>query len=193
MVTALRALRALLVFSILTGVIYPLGITLVGQVALPDQADGSLIRLSNEVVGSALIGQEWQGEDWFYGRPSAVDYDAAASAGVNFGPISKELFSQIAKRARKIRDLEAPYRGDFVDGDIPVDLLTASASGLDPHISEAAALFQAPRIAEVRGLPMNRVEGLIFEHTEAKTLGVWGQERVNVLELNLALAATART
>ena len=167
--------------------------TLGAQVAFPHQADGSLVEVSDEVVGSELIGQAWEGEEWFYGRPSAVDYDAAASAGVNLGPTSRALSEQFQERAESIIDLEGPYSGPLGVGDIPVDLLTSSGSGLDPHISVAAALFQAPRVAEVRGLSLGQIEALISDHAEPKTLGVWGQERVNVLRLNLALEDLART
>lgn len=187
MAQVFRALRALLAFTILTGIAYPLVFTLGAQAVFPRQADGSLIEGSGEVVGSDLIGQSWEGEQWFYGRPSGVDYDAAASAGVNLGPTSKVLFEQFTESAQAIADLEDAYREEVSVADIPVDLLTSSGSGLDPHISVAAALFQAPRIAEVRGLPLDRVEALIEAHTESKTLGVWGLERVNVLRLNLAL------
>lgn len=189
----LRALRALVVFTLLTGVAYPLVFTLGAQVAFPHQADGSLVEVSDEIVGSELIGQEWKGEEWFYGRPSGVNYDAAASGGVNLGPTSKALFEQFRERSQAIIDLEAAYSSGVNVKDVPVDLLTASGSGLDPHISLAAAVFQAPRIAMIRGLSLERVQALISEHTEPKTLGVWGQERVNVLRLNLALEELAPT
>lgn len=193
MTHALRALRALVVFTVLTGIVYPLVFMLGAQVVFPRQADGSLVEVSGEIVGSELIGQAWEGDEWFYGRPSAVDYDAAASGGANLGPTSKVLYEQFEERARAIVEIEEAYRGSVNTDDIPVDLLTASGSGLDPHISAAAALFQAPRVATVRGISLGQVEALISEHTEPRSLGVWGQERVNVLRLNLALADLART
>lgn len=183
----LRATRALIVFTILTGVIYPLVFTFGAQVIFPRQADGSLVTISGEIVGSDLIGQPWEGDKWFYGRPSAVDYDAAASGGMNLGPTSRALYDQFVERSRAIIGLEEAYRGSLSVGDIPVDLLTSSGSGLDPHISVEAARFQASRVASVRGITLELVEDLISDHTEPKTLGVWGQERVNVLRLNLAL------
>ena len=193
MIQVLRALRALLVFTVLTGIVYPLVLMLGAQIVFPREADGSLVKFSDEVVGSELIGQAWEGEEWFYGRPSAVEYDAAASAGVNLGPTSKALSDQFKERAQAIVALEDAYSGSLNVEDIPVDLLTSSASGLDPHISVAAALFQAPRVSEVRGVSLGRIEALISDQTEPRTLGVWGQERVNVLRLNLALEDLVRT
>ena len=127
------------------------------QLAFGGKADGSLVEVDGQVVGSSMIGQLWEGEEWFYGRPSAVDYDASTSSGSNLGPTSQELADLIAERRPTVIELEEPYVPDVTVADIPVDLLTASASGLDPHISVAAAEFQAPRIAEVRGLSMEQV------------------------------------
>lgn len=189
----LRASRALLVFSIMTGIIYPLVLTLGAQILIPRQANGSLIEVSGEIVGSDLIGQAWEGEEWFYGRPSTVDYDAAASGASNLGPTSQALSDLIAERAQTIINVEGDYQSRIGVADIPVDLLTSSGSGLDPHISVAAAIFQLPRIAEVRGLSLDRLEALVETYTESKTLGVWGLERVNVLHLNLALEELERT
>jgi K+-transporting ATPase ATPase C chain len=185
--TALRALRAVIVLGVLTGLAYPLAVTGIAQLTMADAADGSLIRVDGRVVGSASIGQSWEGAEWFHGRPSTVDYDASTSSGSNLGPSSPALAEQIAERASSILALEGPYNPGLTVRDIPVDLLTASASGLDPDISVAAAELQAPRIAEVRGLPLEQVLELIHDHTEGPTLGFLGQERVNVLELNLAL------
>ncbi|HEX5949608.1 MAG TPA: potassium-transporting ATPase subunit KdpC [Actinomycetota bacterium] len=182
-----RALRAVVVLGLLTGLAYPLSITGIAQLTMSDRADGSLIRVDGRVVGSSSIGQLWEGDRWFYGRPSSVAYDASTSSGSNLGPSSQALADLIEERAQGILDLEGPYRPSLAIADIPVDLLTASASGLDPHVSVAAAELQAPRIAEVRGLPLDRVRELIDEHTEGPALGFLGQERVNVLELNLAL------
>jgi K+-transporting ATPase ATPase C chain len=191
MSNALRALRAVVVLGLLTGVVYPLVITGIAQVTMSDKADGSLVRVDGQVVGSSSIGQLWEGEEWFHGRPSAVDYDASTSSGSNLGPNSQSLADLIEERAQTILELESSYRPGLAVADIPVDLLTASASGLDPHISVDAAVFQAPRIAEVRGLSLDQVQALIDEHTEGPTLGFLGQERVNVLELNLALEQAA--
>ncbi|MGA9161441.1 MAG: potassium-transporting ATPase subunit KdpC [Actinomycetota bacterium] len=186
-----RALRAVIVLGLLTGLVYPLVITGIAQLTMQDKADGSLIRMDGTVVGSSSIGQLWDGEEWFHGRPSAIDYDASTSSGSNLGPNSQDLSDQIAERAAAILKLEGPYNQGVTIADIPADLLTASASGLDPHISVAAAEFQAPRIAQVRGLSLGQVRALIDDHTEEPTLGFLGEERVNVLELNLALAQAA--
>jgi len=185
------ALRAVIVLGLLTGLVYPLVITGIAQLTMSDAADGSLIRVDGRVVGSSSIGQLWEGDEWFHGRPSSIDYDASTSAGSNLGPTSQALADLIQQRARSILDLEGPYNPGLAVADIPVDLLTASASGLDPHISVAAAVLQAPRIADVRGLPLERVLALIDDKTDGPALGFLGQERVNVLELNLALERAA--
>jgi K+-transporting ATPase ATPase C chain len=149
------------------------------------------VRLNGQVVGSTSIGQAWEGNQWFHGRPSAVDYDASTSSGSNLGPLSQDLSDQIAERAQAILDLEGSYNPGLTVADIPVDLLTASASGLDPDISVAAAELQAPRIAAVRGLSLDQVRALIRDQTVDPTLGFLGQQHVNVLELNLALEQAA--
>jgi K+-transporting ATPase ATPase C chain len=189
--TALRALRAVVVLALLTGLAYPLLMTGIAQLTMSGKADGSLIQVDGKVVGSSSIGQVWEGKEWFHGRPSAIDYDASTSSGSNLGPNSQELSDQIAERADTILKLEGPFNPGLSVADIPADLLTASASGLDPHISVAAAELQAPRIAEVRGLSIEQVRSLINQNTEGPALGFLGQERVNVLELNLALAQAA--
>ena len=186
-----RALRAVIVLGLLTGLLYPLAITAIAQLTMAGKADGSLVRVDGKVVGSSSIGQLWDGDRWFHGRPSAVDYDASTSSGSNLGPNSQQLADEIAKRAQAILELEGPYVSNLTVADIPVDLLTASASGLDPDISVAAAEFQAPRIAQVRGLSMDQVRALIDEHAVGPALGFLGQEHVNVLELNLALDRAA--
>jgi K+-transporting ATPase ATPase C chain len=185
----LRALLATVVLALLTGLVYPLVMTGVAQVVVHDKADGSLIKVGDRVVGSSLIGQAWSGPKWFYGRPSATSTpdDASASSGSNLGPLSKALADAIKERVAAILEVEGPYRPGLTASGIPVDLLTASASGLDPHISPDAARFQAPRIAVVRNLPLTDVEALIRRHTQSRTLWVLGEPRVNVLELNLAL------
>jgi K+-transporting ATPase ATPase C chain len=191
MKTALRALIATVVLVILTGVIYPAVMTAFAQVALRGDADGSLVQRDGTDVGSSRIGQAWSGPRWFYGRPSAVDDDASTSSGSNLGPTSKPLSEDIASRIRTILKLEGPYTGGLTAAQIPVDLVTASASGLDPDISVAAAEFQAPRIAAVRNIPLEQVQQLIADTAVAKTLGFLGEPHVNVLALNLALDAAA--
>jgi K+-transporting ATPase ATPase C chain len=187
----IRATRAVVVLAVLTGLAYPLVITGIAQVTMRAKADGSLVRVNGRLVGSSSIGQVWSGDEWFYGRPSAIDYDASTSSGSNLGPTSQDLADLIGERAGTILTMEGPYNPGLTAADIPVDLVTASASGLDPDISRAAAELQAPRIAEVRGLSLDQVLGLIDDHTEGRTLGFLGQERVNVLELNLALERAA--
>jgi K+-transporting ATPase ATPase C chain len=184
---AVRATLATLVLLVLTGVLYPLVITGIAQLVLRDRADGSLVEVDGRVVGSSLIGQQWKGDQWFYGRPSAIDNDASTSSGSNLGPNSKELAATIRDRVDAIVALEGPYRPGLTAAAIPVDLLTASGSGLDPDISEAGALLQVPRIASVRGLPEEDVQQLVEEHVEGRALGFLGEPRVNVLALNLAL------
>jgi K+-transporting ATPase ATPase C chain len=191
MKTALRALIATVVLVLLTGVLYPAVMTAFAQVALKNDADGSLVQRDGTDVGSSRIGQAWSGPRWFYGRPSAVDYDASTSSGSNLGPTSKPLSDDIASRIQTILKLEGPYTGSLTAAQIPVELVTASASGLDPDISVAAAEFQAPRIAAVRNIPLQQVQELIADTAVAKTLGFLGEPHVNVLALNLALDAAA--
>jgi K+-transporting ATPase ATPase C chain len=187
MKNALRALLAVVVLSVLTGLVYPLVITGVAQVGMKGKADGSLVDVDGQVVGSSSIGQLWDGEEWFHGRPSAVDYDASASSGSNLGPTSQELADQITERVAAILALEGPYHPDLTAADIPADLVTASGSGMDPDISVASADLQAARIAAVHDLTLEQVMSLIEDHTAQKVLGFLGEPRVNVLELNLAL------
>lgn len=191
MKTALRALIATVVLVLLTGVVYPAVMTGFAQVALKGDADGSLVQRDGADVGSSRIGQAWSGWRWFYGRPSAVGDDASTSSGSNLGPTSKPLSDDIAKRIQQILKLEDPYTGGLTAAQIPVDLVTASASGLDPDISVAAADFQAARIAAVRNIPLQQVQQLIAGATAGKTLGFLGEPHVNVLALNLALDAAA--
>lgn len=184
---AVRAALATVVLAVLTGVLYPLVITGVAQVAIPGKADGSLVQVGGKTVGSSEIGQQWKGDQWFYGRLSAIDNDASTSSGSNLGPTSKVLVATISARVEAIQKLEAPYHPGLTASDIPPDLLSASASGLDPDISVEAAEFQAPRIAAARDVPLTRVRGLIADHIDGRTLGFLGEPRVNVMELNLAL------
>jgi len=189
--TGIRALIATLVFVALTGLLYPLAMTAFAQATMSHDADGSLVERDGVAVGSSRIGQAWTGDQWFYGRPSAVDYDASTSSGTNLGPTSQPLSDDIAKRISQILKLEGPYTQGLTAAQIPVDMLTASGSGLDPDISVEAARFQAPRIASVRHLPVDQVQALIDQHTTGKSLGFLGQPFVNVLDLNLALDALA--
>lgn len=184
---AVRALIATIVLAVLTGLVYPAVMTGVAQIAFKDKANGSLVEVDGKIVGSSLIGQQWEGDQWFYGRMSAIDYDASTSSGSNLGPTSKDLASGIEDRAAAIIKLEGQYHPGLTVADIPVDLLTASSSGLDPDVSEAAALLQVPRIAAVNGLSEDVVRQLVADHLEGKQLGFLGEPTVNVLELNLAL------
>jgi K+-transporting ATPase ATPase C chain len=189
MKTALRALIATVVLVLLTGVLYPAVMTAFAQVGLKNDANGSIVQRDGTEVGSSRIGQAWNGPRWFYGRPSAVDDDASTSSGSNLGPTSKPLSEDIASRIQTILKLEGPYTGGLTAAQIPVDLVTASASGLDPDISVAAADFQAARIAAVRNIPLQQVQQLIAGATAGKTLVFLGEPHVNVLALNLALDA----
>jgi K+-transporting ATPase ATPase C chain len=188
MLTQLRpALVALLIFTMLTGVIYPLVVTGLAQSLFPAQANGSLILRDGQPVGSALIGQPFDAPEYFWGRLSAtrpVPYNAAASSGSNYGPLNPALVEAAQVR---IDALRAADPGNTAL--IPVDLVTASASGLDPHISVAAALYQVPRVARARGLSEDQVRALVEAHTEGRQFGFLGEPRVNVLQLNLALDA----
>ena len=185
------ALRALLIFTVVLGVGYPLLITGIGQLALPAQANGSLVRSDGAVVGSALIGQSFTDADgtalpeWFQSRPSAAGagYDGGASSGSNYGPENPDLISAIENRRSAIESLES-----VAASEIPADALTASASGLDPHISPAYALLQVPRVAEARGIPETQVRALVETFIQGRDLGYLGEPTVNVLQLNIALA-----
>jgi len=182
-----RAILFTLVLAVLTGLVYPLVMTGFAQVAFHAKANGSVVTVNGRQVGSAFVGQLWKGPEWFYGRPSVIDYDASTSQGSNLGPLSKTLATDIEQRSKAIIALEGAYHPGLTTAQIPVDLLTASSSGLDPQISPAAAKFQAPRIAATRNIPLSEVMRLIDENTAQPTLGFLGEPRVNVLELNLAL------
>jgi len=172
-----------IVLTLLLGIIYPLVITAVATVIFPRQAAGSLIEKNGRVIGSSLIGQPFSGSEYFHSRPSAAGdgYDATASGGTNLGPASRKLFETNVKPAAEALREENP------GVPIPVDLVTSSASGLDPHITPAAAEFQVPRVAKRRGMTADEVRRLVREHTEGRQFGLLGEPRVNVLELNLAL------
>lgn len=179
------ALTLFVVLSLVTGLLYPLAVTGVAQLAFPHQANGSLIVQGGTVVGSELIGQSFTQPGHFWGRPSATapaPYNAAASGGSNLGPTNPALTDAVKAR---IEALRAADPGNTRP--VPVDLVTASASGLDPHISPAAADYQAARVAKARGLPLAQVQALVLQHTGSPWLGLLGEPRVNVLALNLAL------
>ncbi|NQD37869.1 potassium-transporting ATPase subunit KdpC [Permianibacter sp. IMCC34836] len=176
--------------TLLTGVIYPLTVTGVAQTLFANQANGSLIEKNGQPIGSELIGQGFENERYFWGRPSATGpepYNAAASGGSNLGPLNPALHDAVKGRIEAMRVAHPDQNGP-----VPVDLVTTSASGLDPHLSPAAALYQSGRIARVRGLPLDTVKSLIERQTEARTFGVLGEPVVNVLKLNLALDALSQ-
>jgi len=179
------AIRALLILTVVLGIGYPAVVLGIGQLALPAQANGSLVSVGGEVVGSSLIGQTFDGDEWFQSRPSAAGdgYDGAASSGSNYGPENADLITAIEERQQAIAD------ADHVEvGDIPADAVTASGSGLDPHISPEYALVQVARVAEARGLDEAVVRELVDQHIQGRDLGYLGEPTVNVLELNVALA-----
>ena len=184
---SLAGLRLLLVLTVVTGVVYPLAVWGAGR-AFGDRADGSPIRYDGQVVGSRLLGQSFEGEEWFHSRPSATDYDTLASAATNLGPSNPDLLATIAERRAEVAREEG-----VAEADVPPDAVTASGSGLDPHISPAYARLQAPRVAAARGLPLDRIERLIEDSTEGRFLGFHGEPAVNVVELNIAVLRVVTT
>lgn len=178
---SLAAVRILLVMTVLLGIGYPLVVTLAAQ-AMPAQANGSLIVADGRVVGSSLIGQSFTGPQWFWSRPSASDYAGTTSGGSNLSPVSSAQ-----QDARAAREQELLAANPDAVGPVPEDALTASASGLDPHISPAYAHWQAPRVAAARGMSLAELDRLIAAATEPAALGYLGQDGVNVVRLNLAL------
>ncbi|HKX01747.1 MAG TPA: potassium-transporting ATPase subunit KdpC [Methylomirabilota bacterium] len=179
------ALVSLICFTLITGVVYPLVVTGIAQVIFPYQANGSLIVKDGKVVGSALIGQVFDEPKYFWGRPSATSpfgYNAGSSSGSNLSPTNPALISAVQGRVDALRAVDPGNTGP-----VPVDLVTASGSGLDPHISPAAALYQVPRVARERKLAPDAVRALVERNTEGRFWGVLGEPRVNVLALNLAL------
>ena len=184
--TSIRpAVVLFLLLTVLTGFLYPLVITALAQLLFPERAAGSIVTRDGHAVGSRLIGQSFSDPKYFWSRPSATapqPYNGTASAGSNLGPLNPALFDAIKPRVAALRAAD-PGNG----APVPIDLVTASGSGLDPEISLAAANYQAARVARARGLAPERVEALIAQHTEGRLFGVLGEPRVNVLELNLAL------
>ena len=183
------ALILLALLSALLGLAYPALVTGLAQVLMPQQANGSLVKQGDKIVGSALIGQQFSAPQYFWGRPSATapqPYNGAQSGGSNHGPLNPALQAAVQARIAALKAADPSQTAP-----IPVDLVTASASGLDPHISPAAAQWQASRVARARGWPLPRVAALIAQHTEGRQWGFLGEARVNVLLLNLALDADA--
>jgi K+-transporting ATPase ATPase C chain len=178
----IAAVLMTIVTTIILGIVYPLAMTGIAQVAFPDKANGQLIERDGKVVGSRIIGQGFSSPGYFHSRPSAAGtgYDAANSAGSNLGPTNKKLIDAVKANVDAARK-ENP------NSPVPIDLVTASASGFDPHITPASAEFQVPRIAHERGMSEDDVRRLVASSTEGRQLGFFGEARVNVLELNLAL------
>jgi K+-transporting ATPase ATPase C chain len=185
-----QAMLVFCIFAALCGLVYPLFVTSLSQFLFPQKANGSIITWGNEDVGSVLIGQEFNSPKYFHGRPSATEpaYNASGSAGSNLGPTNAHFLEEVKKRVEEVRNAN----GLPADTLIPADLVLASASGLDPHISVESAMLQVRRIAKERRVSKSEVEEMVRRHIEHPLLGMWGEPRVNVLKLNLALDAQKR-
>lgn len=187
----ITSILATLVFTVITGLLYPLLVTCIAQVAFPGRANGSLVERGGKAAGSELIGQPFSDPKYFWGRPSATSpfpYNAGSSSGSNFGPTSPALLDEVTGRIARLKKADSTNTLP-----VPVDLVTSSSSGLDPDISIAAALYQAGRVARVRGLSGDSVRSLVERWTKGRDFGVLGEPRVNVLDLNLALDEIATT
>jgi K+-transporting ATPase ATPase C chain len=184
-----RSVIAVVVLTVVFGLAYPLLFTGFAQLVFPNRSDGSLIERDGKVVGSKLAAQAFTKPEYFHPRPSATapEYNAGATTFANLGPTNPDLAKAVRERAAAILKLEGPYNPGLTVGDIPVDAVTTSGSGIDPHISPANARLQTARVAKVRGLSVEQVEGLVDDHTDGRFLGLFGEPGVNVLELNLAL------
>jgi potassium-transporting ATPase KdpC subunit len=182
------AVLLFLAFSLLTGLVYPLLITGIVQITMSERADGNLIIMDGKVIGSELIGQKFTSPGYFHGRPSAVSYAANGSGASNYGSTSSRLMEVVRSRVEQVRKENNLSQ----DEPVPADLVLASASGLDPHISMQGALLQVPRVAKSRALPVSEVKLLVYQTFEPAQFGMLGQERVNVLKLNLALDDLSR-
>jgi K+-transporting ATPase ATPase C chain len=179
------AIKITVVLTVITGILYPLLVTGISQVIFPGRANGSLITANGNVIGSGLIGQAFSRPEYFHGRPSAAGdkgYDGLSSGPSNLGPTSQKLVDRVKDDVEKFRAENPTYRGE-----IPADTLTASASGLDPDISPETAAAQVDRVAKARNVPPDRIRQMVANYTEGRQLGVFGEPRVNVLKLNLAL------
>jgi K+-transporting ATPase ATPase C chain len=179
------AITLLIIFTALTGILYPIAVTGIARVLFPHKTNGSLITTRTKLLGSELIGQSFTDPRYFWSRLSAttpLPYNGGASTGSNYGPTNPSLVTSARTRIQQLHDVDRPNARS-----IPVDLVTSSASGLDPHISVAAALYQVPRVARLRGIREDEVQALVSRFTEKRFLGLLGEQRVNVLKLNLAL------
>lgn len=174
----ITSIKVFIIFSVLLGLVYPLAITGIAQATMKDKANGSLIIADGKVIGSSLIGQKFDEPEYFNSRPSAVDYNASASGASNLGPSSKKLITRVKEDIAK---------NGLTGNKIPADMVLTSASGLDPHISPENAQFQVPRISKIIGISEEKINKLIKENTDLDFIGIWGQDGVNVLKLNIAL------
>jgi K+-transporting ATPase ATPase C chain len=185
------SLIAVIVLTVVLGLVYPLAVTGIAQVVFPGKANGSKVSFNGRTVGSSLIGQEFKGKAYFHSRPSATEHSADVTYFANVGPNSVEEREEVRENLAAYLKLEGPYDRSLTRDGVPVDAVTNSASGVDPDISEANARIQAHRVAAVRGLPLARVEELISKHTDGRSLGVLGEPGVNVLRLDIALEEEA--